>query len=153
MQRDIRAGLFGGLAGAIATVPMSLLMLGALQRGYLRELPPRLMSSVALGRAGKHDPDQIVEDAVAAELHVDIGVVSGALFGVLTSRLQLPVHRVLQGTIFGLLVWAVAYVGVLPGLKVMPPPRRDNPGRPPVMILAHIVYGTTLGWLVNRWMR
>ena len=42
-------------------------------------------------------------------------------------------------------------VGVLPGLKVMPPPQRDNPGRPPVMILVHVVYGATLGWLVNRW--
>jgi hypothetical protein len=38
----------------------------------------------------------------------------------------------------------------LPALGLMPPPRRDRPGRPTAMIVAHLVYGTVLGSLADR---
>ena len=36
-----------------------------------------------------------------------------------------------------------------PALGILPPPEDDRPGRPAVMIAAHIVYGLTLGWLIR----
>ena len=150
MQRDIKAGLYGAVAGALATIPMSAFMLGAQKSGNLGELPPRLMSSVALGAIGKRDTSKTVDDLVAAELHLDIGVLAGAIFGIVTCRTSIPVHRAVQGTLFGLMVWVAAYKGAMPMLKVMPPPERDRPDRPIAMILSHVVFGASLGWLVNR---
>ena len=49
--------------------------------------------------------------------------------------------------LFGIAVWAVSYAGWVPKLGLMQPPSRDRPGRPTAMILAHLVYGATLGAL------
>lgn len=150
MQRDIRAGLAGAIAGGIATIPMSTLMLAAQRLGYLGDSPPRLMSAVALGAAGKHDPGKLTEVAIATELHVSIGVVNGALFGVLTERAGMRIHRGIQGTVFGTLVWALAYRGWMPMLKIMPPMEKDRPDRQVVMFLSHIVFGGVLGLMLDR---
>ncbi len=57
-----------------------------------------------------------------------------------------PRLRVAPSTIvlFGVVFW------IIPLLGLMPPPDRDRPGRPVVMVLAHVVYGLTLGAVVGR---
>jgi hypothetical protein len=66
-------------------------------------------------------------------------------FSVLRSALPVPVPAAVAGALYGLLVWAGAYKLSLPWLGLMPRPERDRPGRPATMILAHLVYGATLG--------
>ena len=150
MQRDVQAGLTGAVAGALATIPMSVVMLVSQRRGWMGDQPPMLLSSVMLGAIGKRDAGTGTKRAVATELHFDIGMMNGLLFGLLSCRAKLPVPRAVQGAIFGVLVWAVAYRGWIPWLKVMPPPEKDRPDRQITLIVAHLVYGATLGWLVNR---
>ena len=53
------------------------------------------------------------------------------------------------GVLFGLGIYGVSYKGWIPALGILPPPEDDRPGRPAVMIAAHIVYGLTLGWLIR----
>jgi uncharacterized membrane protein YagU involved in acid resistance len=150
MQRDVQAAMMGAIAGAIATIPMSAIMLGAQRLGYLGDSPPRLMSDVALGAAGKHDPEKRTEVALATELHLSIGVVNGAAFGVLSERADIALHQSLQGIVFGAFVWALAYRSWIPMLNIMPPIEKDRPDRQVAMFLAHVVYGATLGWVMKR---
>ena len=60
-----------------------------------------------------------------------------------------PISPLLQGIVFGSAVWFVSYMGWVPALGLMPPPHRDRPGRQLVMVLAHWIYGATLGAVVQ----
>jgi len=51
---------------------------------------------------------------------------------------------------FGALIWLISYKWWLPALGLMPLPERDKLTRPPTMVLAHMVYGTTLDLVMAR---
>ena len=153
MQQDLRSALVGALAGALATLPMSAVMLTAQRAGFLGESPPRLLSSAALGAHGNHDPGEVLQMVVATELHLAIGVANGAAFGLLGDRLNLPFPAPINGALFGTLVWALAYRGWMPMMKIMPPIERDRPDRQVVMFVSHLVYGGVLGLAAHRFSR
>jgi hypothetical protein len=55
-----------------------------------------------------------------------------------------------MGAAFGAGLYALNYAGLAPALGVLPPPTEDRPGRQPTMLAAHLVYGSTLGALLDR---
>ena len=150
MQRDMKAALDGAVAGGVATLAMSLVMLASEQLGGMDRHPPDEIAEAALDAVGATEAGEHATDAVAVGLHLVFGVMAGGLFGVLHRRLRPPVPAALHGMVFGSLVWAVSYKGWVPALGIMPPPERDLPGRPETMLLAHWVYGGILGTLVGR---
>jgi hypothetical protein len=150
VQSYIRSGLTGAVAGGLATVPMTAFMLLAHRKGFLGEEPPRLITDFALISAGLPIHNKNAETAVSGSVHFGFGIVCGALFGTISRRARLPFSRVIGGMLYGLLVWLVSYHGWIPALHIMPPPEEDRPGRPAVMILAHLIYGSALGWIVER---
>ncbi len=117
--------------------------------GVLGRMPPeritsRLLDAVGIGRSRRQ------QDVAATALHIGFGGAAGSLFDVLYHALGLRISPLLQGAVFGTGVWAVSYAGWVPALEIMPPPSRDRPGRPQVMLVAHLVYGALLGWLCSR---
>ena len=153
MQHDVRAGLDGALGGALGTATMSLFMAGAHRLGALGTPPPKLITDAAVDGEGT-TASEPARTALALAGHFGFGAGAGAIFGLLHRRLRpsrrSPVASTVGGVAFGLLVWAVSYRGWIPALGIMPPPERDRPGRPMSMILAHIVYGATLGLVAGR---
>lgn len=150
MQRDVRAILDGALGGALGTVTMSAVMLLAGKAGLMGEHPPDLIAGKLLDATGVDARSEAAQDALASVAHLGFGVGSGAVFAVLHRRLRLPIPAELHGVVFGTLVWAVSYRGWVPALGIMPPAEEDQPGRPAAMVLAHWVYGATLGAYVGR---
>ncbi len=134
-------------AGAIATVAMSGVMVLGARLGLMGEQPPTLVSTHTLRELGVAD-DRRHGHLLAPLAHLGFGAAGGAIFG-LTRRLVADVPRYLHGVLFGLGVWAVSYMGWIPALGILPPPERDRPGRPVVMVAAHIVYGLVLARLVQ----
>ena len=131
----------GAAAGLISTCTMTAVMAIARGVGVLGEPPPRMISRRLLARLGVGPSRGRALDRVTAAAHLGFGAVMGTLFA-LGSRRR---GAVLQGAVFGLGVWAVSYAGLLPKLGLMPRPSVDRPGRPLSMVLAHLVYGGTLG--------
>ena len=150
MQRDVKAIVDGGLGGALGTATMSVVMGAARWTGLVDRLPPEEIADRALDAGGVHDRGGRTRDAVAVAGHLGFGAVAGALFGVLHRRLPPAVNPLVHGALFGSLVWAVSYKGWIPALGIMPPPEHDHPARPVTMLLAHWVYGATLGLIVDR---
>lgn len=136
----------GFLAGAVATVGMSGLMFAGRRLGLLGRMPPEKITAHALDRLGI-SRSRKQQDVLASVVHIGFGAGAGALFAPLARAARLPLSRPLQGALFGTAVWAVSYRGWVPALGIMPPPGRDRPGRPEVMLAAHWVYGALLGWL------
>jgi hypothetical protein len=143
----VTTGLGDAASGAIATAAMSAVMITGDRVGLLGEPPPTTVSRAALREAGvKHPSDAAGRMAPLA--HLLFGAQGGVAFGVVR-RLMPGVPGGILGVLFGLGVYAVSYKGWIPALGILPPPEDDRPGRPAVMIAAHVVYGLALGWLIR----
>lgn len=150
LQRDLKAILDGAVGGGLGTASMSVVMLAARQLGLMGEQPPEAITAAALDAGGMNERDAETQDVLASLAHFGFGIGMGALFGLLHRRLPFRVNATVHGVIFGSLVWVTAYQGWVPALGIMPPASRDRPDRPQVMLLAHWVYGATLGMTVAQ---
>lgn len=138
----------GAAAGAVATVLMSVVMLVAQRLGLMGRQPPSHISEAALDTAEHGRPDPTATKALAVATHFAFGSAGGAAYTLGTEAIGHP-PTPLSGSAFGMLVWASSYAGWVPKLGIMPLPSEDRPGRPTAMILAHLVYGATLGALAR----
>jgi len=136
-------------AGFVATIPMTFFMLSTqrmLPRGQRYDLPPEMITR-ELARRTHLRLRLTKKQLLAATLfsHFGYGTAIGALYRPLKRRTPLPAP--IKGTLFGLLIWLVSYLGLLPLLKI-PASAQQEPGRRNLMmILAHVVWGSTLGTL------
>lgn len=147
-QALARGTVAGAVGGAIATVAMTTLMEAGQRAGWLGKMPPRRVTEKAEHEVGILPPGPVT-DALASVLHLVVGIIAGAGYGAARTAARSSLPGVVEGTVFGLGFWAVNYVGLAPALGVLPPPHRDRPGRPPVMIGAHVVFGCVLGAVVD----
>ncbi|MDB4875025.1 MAG: hypothetical protein JWM41_1471 [Gemmatimonadetes bacterium] len=147
MTNRLRAGLNGAAAGALATVPMSAVMLGAQRVGAMGKQPPEAIVERAL-EAANTEPTSTAVKATAAAAHIAFGAAAGALFGVLDHDDDSAAASVTKGVGFGLAVYAVSYAGWIPAMNILPRPKHDRKDRQSSMILAHLVYGAALGALL-----
>ena len=141
--------LRGAVVGAVATVPMSVVMLAAKRVGLMGTQPPEKITARLLSRLGYRRRRSETQDLLASALHVGFGAGAGAVFVLLRRGLRLPVPAVVQGVVYGSGVWFVSYMGWVPWLGIMPPADEDRPGRAETMLAAHWVYGGVLGALAG----
>lgn len=143
--------LIGLIGGIVATGPMTMLMVllhRRLPAKHRYPLPPReITMKVArqAGIAGKLDPS--ARSAATLLLHFGYGSAAGGIYGAGAERL--PGTPALKGIGFGLLIWTASYLGLLPATGVLTPATRHPTSRNLVMILAHILWGLTLGLFVD----
>lgn len=130
----------------VATVAMSALMLAL--RDKVGEQPPDAIVKRAAHEVGAA-PTEREADAAASALHVAFGASVGGAYALLP-RAGPPVVR---GVATALGVYAVSYQGWIPALGILPPATEDRPGRPAVMVAAHVLYGAVLGMLEERFRR
>lgn len=140
----------GALAGAGATAAMSIVMKVSERVGLMGQQPPERIVERGMASAGEPpNPDAV--DAMAGVAHLVFGTVSGVAFGLLMNSQQ-PRTAQRLAMPWALAIWLVSYFGWIPALRILPPPPEDRPGRAWTMLLAHVVYGGTLGpaWRMLR---
>lgn len=147
----MRGVLAGGIAGCLATVPMTVamdLMHRGLPRGERYPLPPR---QVAMNAAKAVDAlDQLEEpdrENVTLVSHFGMGTAMGAIYGGLAAHL--PIAGPVAGSSFGFGVWAANYLGVLPATGLLSSATRHPVRRTALMIAAHLVWGASAGCLLQ----
>ena len=154
MVEPRRALRDGAVAGLVATATMSAVMLAARRLGVMGEDPPRQMTDVVLDSVRQERSPAWLRNGLAATSHFAFGAVLGAGFALAHRRYPEPGGLLPRGVITASGVWLVSYQGWIPALGLMPPARRDQPGRPATMLVAHWVYGATLalclGWGERR---
>jgi putative membrane protein len=145
--------LNGALAGFAATAPMTLFMLGThrcLPRGQRYDLPPEIITRDLARIVDVHWRLNKKQTLAATTLaHFGYGAAAGALYGPLEKNAGVLPGAV-KGSLFGLLVWMSSYLVLLPLLGLVESGRRETSERNMMMVAAHIVWGATLGWLVER---
>jgi hypothetical protein len=132
--------LFGVLAGAAATVPMTaVIVLGRM--AFARWMaPPEQITSKVAERVGFNPNEESTEFELGwIAAHFGYGAACGAIYSVV--RPVRPGSVTTNGLIFGELVWGVSYLGYIPALGLYPWPKDDSRTRMGVMIAAHAVFG------------
>lgn len=141
----------GAVVGAVATVPMSALMLAAQRAGLMGTQPPRRITDEAIEAVddvvdgAEIDPPEPARRGLTALNHLGFGAAAGVPFVLLRRAFPTRVPPEAVGAVYALGVWASAYQGWVPALGIMPPADEDRPDRPASMIAAHLVYGSVLG--------
>lgn len=148
-MKTLRAVGRGVAAGTVATLAMSVPMLAATRLGIVQRQAPKQITDRVLQRVGLADDvrSDSARDALAAGNHLAFGAVGGVGFALLAPRLPAAVPAVAAGMAYGLSIWTVSYAGWAPALRLVPPPDEDEPGRPILMLGAHLIYGAVLGAL------
>ncbi len=146
-EEAVQRGLAGGVAGFVATAPMSIAMVAmkqVLPRWQKGELPPGQVTRRVEEVVGAEDDlSQDQHTAATALAHFGYGAAAAMPYGALAPRLPMP--TALSGLIYGLAVWTGSYLGLLPALRLFPPATKHPWQRNVLMILAHVVWGTALG--------
>ena len=143
--------LKGALAGFIATGPMTVFMLTSqriMPKGQQYELPPELITKELAHRAHIRwhmNKTQILAATLVS--HFGYGAAMGALYSPLHKKLPLP--AVLKGVIFGFVVWAGSYLGLLPLMGISESAHKEPVRRNLMMIAAHLVWGSAMGLVAD----
>ncbi|HEX7126502.1 MAG TPA: DUF6789 family protein [Thermodesulfobacteriota bacterium] len=133
--------LLGGVAGVIGTAAMSALLVIARTAGFMESTPPRRITERIARQSGT---DRVLSgpafEASWVAAHVGYGAVCGALYALASGRP--PASPVPAGLVFGGLVWAGSYLGILPALGIYDgPDGEESPATTATMVSAHAVYG------------
>lgn len=146
--------LTGALAGSIATAPMTLAM-EAMHRwlppSERYPLPPSEITTKLTSEAGVDQHlDQQQHTALTLVNHFAYGAGAGSIYALLASKLRAPLPAALWGIGYGLVVWTVSYLGLLPALGILRPATEHPERRNLLMIAAHVVWGSVTGLIVAR---
>lgn len=138
-----------GLAGALATLPMTMAMT-AMHRTLPEQerypLPPKQILETLSGRVELREKlDEPELNVLTMLAHVGYGAVAGTLYA-WVGRLW-PGNPAVKGIVFGLGVWTTSYLGWLPWAGILPPATEHPARRNGLMIAAHVVWGAGLGLL------
>ena len=142
----------GVAAGLVATVPMTLLMEWwhrRLPRSQQYPLPPSEIVDELADRTGLEVPqDPSRHAAITLAAHFAYGGAAGAPYALVAPRGH--VASAAMGGAYGLGVWTLSYLGLLPVLGVLRPATEHPAERTQLMLGAHVVWGLALGFALAQ---
>jgi uncharacterized membrane protein YagU involved in acid resistance len=111
-------------------------------------LPPRQITMRVARMAGlRRHLDEPERAGATMAAHFGYGTAAGALYG-LAAR-PLPAPTLVKGLLFGLALWGVSYLGLLPAAGLLRSATDHPAERNALMIAAHLVWGATLGLVTD----
>jgi uncharacterized membrane protein YagU involved in acid resistance len=139
MTNRLLLGALAGIAGTCAMTAAARAMHRRLPPRERYPLPPREIVEGALPARAKLMLDEERRHSATLAAHFGYGAATGALYALLR-----PNGSILPGVGYGLLVWTVSYFGIMPGLRILRPASDHPLGRNWLMVVAHLVWGSTL---------
>jgi uncharacterized membrane protein YagU involved in acid resistance len=148
-DRVVAALLIGTIGGIVATTAMTWtmdVMFRRLPKPYRYPVPPRELTERISAMAGVcPEPNDARLMTATLASHFGYGALTGAIFPLL-----MPTRRLLgaaSGISYGLAIWAISYLGWIPALGILRPATEHPLRRNGLMIAAHVVWGSVLGFV------
>lgn len=145
----------GLLAGAAGTAMMTVMMRVIGPKVVPEEMrpdefiPKKVVEWMEQQAGRPHALDEDQELKVSYVVHFGYGAGMGAAYGLLRGQLpDLPAP--LAGGLFGVVLWAVNFEGVMPATGMDKAATRKPPKKWPMPIMAHLVYGVTSALVYDR---
>ncbi len=140
------------LAGCVATIPMSVMMLAlhrALPPTQRHPLPPaQITHNLAEQLPPDVQPNETEQRWLTVIAHFGYGALAGACYTPFAR--MLPLSPLVKGIAFGMAVWAGSYLGLLPVTGLLPSHSERPPERTALLIISHIVWGSALGLIAQQ---
>jgi putative membrane protein len=147
--------LRGAVAGCVATAPMTVVMTALhhlLPRNEQYPLPPsEIVEQIAENVHVEQHIDRQQHVLLTLLGHFGYGAAVGGGYPLLAPRL--PFGAATNGIVYGLGVWTISYLGLLPAAGLLAPATEHPARRNALMIVAHVVWGATTGWLFEQMQR
>jgi hypothetical protein len=141
------AGAVGGIYGAAT---MSVLRFGARRAGVIDKMTPQVVEEWLADRLGASPPGGAAGHHVADQLlHLSCGAFCGALGGPLLGG-QGPRAGLWRGAVFGLAVWAVGTIALMPSLRISRSALDATLGENVTNVAAHVLYGLAVQLMVEE---
>lgn len=153
--QPVHAIVKGALAGFAGTVPMTIFMLATqrfLPKGQHYDLPPELITKDIARKAHVRwhmSKGQILVATLV--VHFGYGATMGAIYAPIEKSIPLsfekriPLAALLQGILFGVLIWAASYFALLPLLGIAESAEKEPVQRNLMMLAAHVIWGSVMG--------
>lgn len=140
-------------SGLLATGPMTLAMFALhrqLPRSEKSPLPPATLTSQVTSLLGLYQKlNKNPRESLTMISHFAYGAACGLLYAFGLKRYQRP-QPVVKGCLFGLAVWAGSYMGWIPAFGLRSNAYNMSPRRNGLMVLAHLIWGASLGLAENE---
>lgn len=152
-MNSILRGIWSGL---IATSTMTTALFKfhqSLPETQQSPLPPAKLTTSLLRHlpGGKQVSDNLSsETQMQATMgsHFAFGAGTGLLYALVAPKMKGT--PLVKGTLFGLGVWGASYLGWIPAFGLKPQAQKMTLERNAMMVLAHLVWGATLGYNENQ---
>jgi hypothetical protein len=132
--------LRGMAAGLVAAGVMSTVRLLAHRAGLIDRMVPQVLQERAAGAADLDVPGGSAGHQLAAEaIHQGVSLAAGGALGAITATPGFA-----AGVAYGLAIWAVDAVGLLPALRV------ERVGGRTVDLIAHGLFGATVAFAMRE---
>jgi hypothetical protein len=132
--------LRGMTAGLVAAGVMSAVRLLARRAGLIDRMVPQVLQERAAGAAGVDLPGGTAAHQLVAEaMHHGVSLAAGGVLGAVTTTPGLA-----TGVAYGLAIWVVDALGLLPALRV------QRVGGRAVDVVAHGLFGATLAFAMRE---
>jgi uncharacterized membrane protein YagU involved in acid resistance len=142
------AGAIGGFAGTLPMTGAMVVMHRRLPARRRYPLPPRQITMRVARMAGlRRHMDAPARTGATLAAHFGYGTAAGALYGLVAP--PFPAPTLAKGLLFGLALWAVSYLGLLPATGLLRSATDHPAERNALMIAAHLVWGATLGLVTD----
>lgn len=132
----------GALAGAIATVPLTMGLSKAF--GRLSPVSGTVVSGSTITDA---TADRFAEKRNIAS-HFGFGALCGIVYSLVFAKMRARTEA--RGAVFGLAVWGTSYFGWLPALGLAPASWRRSRQKTGLLMIAHVIWGVSLARLALR---
>ncbi len=123
---------------------------GQVQAPFLDQSTELFVQKVATGLFGA-SLSESARTAAGAGMHFAYGGFWGAVYGLVQSSLRLP--AALHGLLYGLVVWLIGPVTLVPAMGIMPPPQEQGGRRALLVAGFHVAYGLALGLVFDAFTR
>jgi|RhiMetdeSRZDD1v2_1073273.scaffolds.fasta_scaffold42556_2 hypothetical protein len=132
--------LHGMAAGLVAAGVMSTVRLLAHRAGLIDRMVPQILQERAAGAAGLDVPGGSAGHQLAAEaIHHGVSLAAGGALGAVTATPGFA-----AGVAYGLAIWAIDVLGLLPALRVQRVAGRT------VDLIAHGLFGATVAFAMRE---
>jgi uncharacterized membrane protein YagU involved in acid resistance len=139
--------------GIVSTAAMTVVMqwlYTVLPREEQYPLQPEEITIMAESKVFGRFLDEPQHMAFTLASHFGYGTALGAVYSLLAERL--PFTPPLSGILYGMAVWTGSYLGWLPAFHILRPATEFSPSRRSLLIIAHLVWGASLGILTKRFL-
>lgn len=139
-MKKIESGIWSGIFATSAMTMGFLNFFTALSPSQKKPLPPAQLTSQITAGVGSENMTLIS--------HFGYGIACGLIYSLLPKKVK--AHPLQSGIAFGGAVWALSYFGLIPALKLQASGPKLSLQRNLLMLAAHVVYGSALGFSDQR---